>query len=158
MNDDVLKQMVKTHPLLRDMAPEHQQFISETAHEVSFDVDQVIFTEGEPANECFLIQQGKVALEAHEPSNGNIVLQVLGPEEVFGWSWLFPPYAWHFTARALEPTTVIALNGARLLVQAEREHNFGFALMKHVARILMKRLEIVRRDMLEQRAEALLPA
>lgn len=158
MNDSFLKHMVKTHPLLRDMTPEHQQFISETAHEVSFEADQIIFQEGAPANECFLIQQGKVVLEAHQPSNGNIALQTLGPEEVFGWSWMFPPYAWHFTARALEPTTVIALNGARLLVQAEREHNFGYALMKHIARILMKRLEVARSDMLALKAETLMSA
>lgn len=158
MNEALLKHTVETHPFLRDMTPEHQQFISDSAHVASFEPGQIIFREGEPANECFIIQQGKVALEAYQSSNNNVVVQTLGPQEVFGWSWLFAPYAWHFTARALEPTTAIVLNGAHLLVHAEHEHNFGYALMKHIARLLMKRLEVARRDLINQKADELLTA
>jgi CRP-like cAMP-binding protein len=158
MNNADLKEMVKAHPFLHDMKPEHQEFISETAHLVRFEPQQIIFHEGEPANEFFLIREGKLALEAHEPGNGSALVQVLGPEDVLGWSWMFPPYAWHFTARAVQPTTMIALNGARLLIHAESEHDFGYELMKRVARIMMARLQATRRQLIAERQEAIMTA
>jgi hypothetical protein len=33
---------------------------------------------------------------------GLITIQTLGAGEALGWSWLFPPYQWHFSARAVE--------------------------------------------------------
>lgn len=158
MNDAALKEMVKAHPFLHDIKPEHQELISDTAHLVHFEPQQIIFHEGEPANEFFLIQEGKLALEAHEPADGTALVQILGPEDVLGWSWLFQPYVWHFTARALEPTTMIALNGARLLIHAESDHEFGYELMKRVARILMTRLQATRHELLAERQEAVLTA
>jgi CRP-like cAMP-binding protein len=84
MNDGILKQTVKTHPFLRDMTPEQQQFISDSARVATFDPAQVIFQEGAPANECFFIHQGKVALEAEEPSSGKVVVQTLAPRKCSG--------------------------------------------------------------------------
>ena len=30
------------------------------------------------------------------------MIETLEAGEVVGWSWLFPPYRWHFDARALD--------------------------------------------------------
>jgi hypothetical protein len=67
---------------------------------------------------------------------------------VLGWSWLFPPFSWHFQARAIEPTTVISLNGAHLLVSAESNHEFGYELMKRVAQVVIRRLQITRKQLI----------
>ena len=75
-----------------------------------------------------MIESGKVALEAHKPANGATLVQTLGAGDVLGWSWLFPPFVWHFQARAIEPTSVIVLNGAHLLAFAERHPDFGYKL------------------------------
>ena len=65
-----------------------------------------------------------MALESGTDGSPRITLQVLGPGDVLGWSWLFPPFEWHFSARALEPCRVVALNGAALLIRAEEVREF----------------------------------
>ena len=36
----------------------------------------------------------------HVPGRGDVVIETLGAGAVLGWSWLFPPYRWHFGAVA----------------------------------------------------------
>ncbi len=147
MNDS-LKAIVQDHPFFEDMKPEHLQVITSCASEVSFKPGQFLFHEGEPASQFFLIQSGKVALEAHEPADGTALVQNLGAGDVLGWSWMFPPFVWHFQARALEPTRAVVLDGAHLLVTAERDHQFGYELMKRVAQVVVQRLQATRKQLL----------
>ena len=70
----------------------------------------------------------------------SIVIQTLGPGEVLGWSWLLPPYEWHYSARAVEPTEVVALNGKELAARCEADHDLGYEMMKRFALVIVQRL------------------
>ena len=55
-----------------------------------------------------MIHHGKVVLEAtYVSGEGLIPIQTLGAGEALGWSWLFPPHQWQFSARAVEPTEAV---------------------------------------------------
>jgi hypothetical protein len=64
---------------------------------------------------------------------------------VLGWSWLYQPFHWHFTARAVEPTEAILLDGCRLLIACEEDHDFGYELMKRISQLVIQRLESAQR-------------
>jgi CRP-like cAMP-binding protein len=147
MNES-LRAVVQDHPFFQGMKPEHLEIVAGCASELRFKPGQFLFHEGEPANQFYLIQSGRIALEAHEPADGTAPVQNLGAGDVLGWSWMFPPFVWHFQARALEPTRTIVLNGAHLLVTAERDHQFGYELMKRVAQVVVQRLQAARRKLL----------
>ena len=145
-----LESVIVSHPFFEGMKPEHLEVIAGCATEATFQLGQILFREGEPANKFYLIQNGRVALEAHEPAHGTVSVQELGAGDVLGWSWLFPPFVWHFQARALERTETIVLDGAHLLVAAERNGNLGYELMKRVAQVLIHRLQATRKQLLMQ--------
>ena len=151
-----LKETITEHPFFHGMKPEHLDILVGCASEAKLKADQILFREGEPSNQFYLIDSGRVAVEAHEPANGTALVQTLGPGEVLGWSWLFPPFSWHFQARALEPTQAIVLSGAHLLVTAEKNPAFGYELMKRVARVVIRRLQATRKQLLEQQIESAL--
>ncbi len=136
------------------MKPDHLLILSECAKEAKFGQGEVLFREGEPAERLFLIESGRVAVEAQQGHGVAALVQHLGHGEVLGWSWLFPPYGWQYDARALEPTTAIVINGAHLLVAAERNHDFGYELMKRVAQVVIRRLQATRRRLPSGRTEA----
>jgi CRP/FNR family transcriptional regulator, cyclic AMP receptor protein len=121
-----------------------------------FNPGQVLFHEGDPANQFYLIESGRIALEAHEPADGTVLIETVGAGEVLGWSWLFPPFVWHFQARAVEPTKAVVLSGAHLLVAAERNHEFGYELMKRVAQVVIERLQFTRKRLLAEEIESVL--
>lgn len=150
----IAQEVIKEHRFFRGMKPEYLEMVASGSAEVKFEANEIVFREGQPAGQFYLIESGQVALEVHEANRGAIRVQTLGPGEVLGWSWMFPPFVWHFQARALEPTTAIALNGGRLLRKAEDDKAFGYDLMKRVAQVLIERLQATRRRVASQPAKA----
>ena len=151
-----LRETIRLHPFFSGMEPAHVDILVRHARKESFEAGQMLFREGEPANRFFLITKGKIALEAHDLANGTAHIEDLGVGEVLGWSWLFPPFVWHFRARAIEPTETLVLDGAHLLTAAERDPKFGYELMKRVAQVVIHRLQATRKDLLAQEVESAL--
>jgi CRP/FNR family cyclic AMP-dependent transcriptional regulator len=137
------------HRFVAEMKPEYLQRLVGAAMFKQFERDEMIFREGDPANRFYLICRGKIALESARRPAGAPPLHLIGENEVLGWSWLFPPYSWHFNARAVEPTTAIFFYGTRLRDQSEEDPAFGHELMKRVAAVVIKRLQVVRLQLLE---------
>lgn len=129
------------------MYPEHRLLVTKNAKQVEFAPGEIIFRQGDPANRLFLIDSGKVRLECAEGAAAATTIQTLGANEVIGWSWLFPPFSWHFTARAIEPTTMTVLDGGHLLVTAEENPAFGYELMRRVAQLVIERLQTTRKQL-----------
>ena len=148
------RETITEHPFFLGMKPEQLDVLVSCASETKLKADQVLFREGEPANKFYLIESGRIAIVAHQLANGTALVQTLGPGDVLGWSWLFPPFTWHFQARALEPAPAIVLDGARLLVTAEKNREFGYELMKRVAQVVIRRLQATRKQLLEQQIES----
>ena len=104
MSVDTLKPILAEHPLLRGLGDDDLALLSGCASNVRFEPDQTIFRQGESADHCYLIRHGRVAVQIFSPHHGLLTVQTLAPGEVVGWSWLFPPYQWHFDARARAST------------------------------------------------------
>src|SRR5947209_4607201 len=86
----------KQHPFLEMLPPHARRILSDAARKIRFRAGEVIFSQGDPADRFFLLESGKVALEGHVQGRGLVRFQTLTDGEVLGWSWLFPPYFWHF--------------------------------------------------------------
>ena len=151
-----IHESIRKYSFFDGMRPEHLAVLAEGAKEAQFNAGDVLFREGEPANKFYLLESGKILLEAHELAGGTAPVKTLEAGDVLGWSWLFPPFRWHFQARAVEPSSVIVLSGANLLVSAERDHDFGYELMKRVAQVVIRRLQDTRKQLLQQQIESAL--
>jgi CRP/FNR family transcriptional regulator, cyclic AMP receptor protein len=147
MGNDVSSE--RAHPFLRAMVPEHRAVVMQGAEDRTFHAGEIVFREGQPANCFYLIQQGRLALETHVPGKGDVVIASAGPGQALGWSWLVPPYVWHFQARALDPAQTVVLNGAHLLVASERDHYLGYELMKNISKLVLEVLLVAHQRWLE---------
>ncbi|SDM72934.1 Crp/Fnr family transcriptional regulator [Allokutzneria albata] len=136
-------------PLLAGMSPTRLTQLAAVATEVSFASGEQLFEEGRPANGCWLVLRGHVALDTTVPGRGQVVVQTLGAGDVVGWSWLVPPYRWHFGAVAITPTTAIALDTTQVLAMAEQDPSFGYQLATRFFRVLLDRLQTTRARMLD---------
>ncbi|MDB6037794.1 MAG: Crp/Fnr family transcriptional regulator [Verrucomicrobiales bacterium] len=152
-----IEKVITEHTFLRGLNPEHQALLADSAMRMHFNSGQYIFSEGDPANRFYLIESGKVSLESGRKDETAESIQILGPGDVLGWSWLFPPYYWHFDARVLEPTTAIFFYGTRLREQCEENHELGYELMKRMAAIVIERLQASRKQVLAIRKQPLSP-
>jgi len=139
-----LKQTLTQHPFLAGLERRHLGQLDALASHKSFKAHQMIFHEGDPANECYLICKGKVGIETALLGCDGIRIETLGAGEVLGWSWLLPPYELHYSARAMEPTQVIALDGKVLRTRCEEDHDLGYEIMKRFAMVIVQRLVATR--------------
>jgi len=104
------------------------------------------------ANRFYLIESGKVVLESVEKSGNPLIIETIGAGDLLGWSWMFPPYAWNFTARATEPTNAIFFYGTILREYCERDPSLGYELFKRMAPVILRRLQAARKKMLSIQA------
>ena len=128
----------RPHPFLTGICESHLRLLANNAKEVHFPTGSRIFREGDRAEHFYLILRGKVVLQAHSAGH-SIPIQTIGSGEVLGWSWLFPPYCWHFDASAEEDTDAILFPAAQLRDDCEIDKTFGYALMKQIAELLIPR-------------------
>ena len=149
MSDTSLVTVIGEHQLFEGLATQYLNLLSEAAMFKEFAPDEVIFREGDPANRFYLILNGDVALESTTGEHGPNLLQTIGEDDVLGWSWLFPPYYWHFDARALKPTKAVFFYGTWLRESCERDHDFGYQMLKRMGAVIIKRLQATRKKLAE---------
>ena len=92
---------------------------------------------------------GKLALEIPVPERGALVIETLRAGDVVGWSWLFPPYHWHFDTRAVESSSAIALDGACLRDKCDQDSHLGYLLMQRFARVVQEELRATQLQLLD---------
>ena len=143
-----LEILAARHPFLQGLTFRQLQILLTSAMRSHFTAGQVIFREGDLANRFYLILEGKVALESYDKDRGALLIQTIGAGDVLGWSWLFPPFTWHFDARALEPIDAIFFYGTRLREQCEEDRDLGYELVKRAAQVMMQRLQATRKKLL----------
>ena len=144
-----LEAILAAHPFFRELDPRLMQLAIGCALNVRFNSEHYLFHEGEQATHFFLIREGKVALETVAAPNPPIIIETIEAGEVLGWSWLFPPYRWHFNARAIEPVRALMLDGVCLREKGEANPELGYELMKRVTQILIQRLQATRLQLLD---------
>ena len=146
--------IMNPHPFFSGLCTEHLRTLARMAQRTQFRKGQFIFREGELANRFYLIYHGKVAIESAAGQLGTIPLQVLREGDVLGWSWLFPPYVWHFDARALDVTDATHLPGVQLRELCEMDSSLGYEIFKRISEVVVRRLQASRLTVLKAFGEA----
>jgi len=142
-------QQIRQHPFFEGFPETLFEGLRLCARNVAFAPEEQIYTEGDAAEEFFLIQTGRVALELHAGHHGTLIIQTIGSGEVLGWSWLFAPYCRRFDARAVTPVTALALEAECLRRQSEQNHHLGHELYRRFSQAVVTNLQSARIQLLD---------
>lgn len=143
-----------THPFLRDLNPDLLRQVAACAMPTAFKAEELIFREGEMANRFYLVIAGRVQLEAEATDRPGVPVDYIGEGDVLGWSWMFPPYTWNFTARAVVPVRAIFFYGTWLREQCEADSVLGYELMKRTTAVVIRRLQATRQQLVRTAARS----
>ena len=147
MKAEAIAEQVVHHPFLRGLNRSQLTLLTDCALPATFKAGEVIFREGGKADRFYLIEKGKVVLESGAEIDAPVVIETIGPGDLLGWSWMIPPFRWHFTARAIEATEAIFFASPILREYCERDHSLGFELHKRMSEVMMRRLQAARKKM-----------
>jgi CRP/FNR family transcriptional regulator, cyclic AMP receptor protein len=141
---EVLEQVIANHPFWKGLNAPYLRLLQETAISERFEPGQSIFQEGQEADRFCLVQTGQVRLDAFVHNRGTVTIQTLSSGAALGWSWLYPPYRWHFSAHANEMTDLIVFDAKFLRDESELNHDFGYELFKRISNVVVERLQETR--------------
>ncbi len=144
-----LAEYLPEHPFFLGLEPGVMDLMVGCAQNVHFPEGATLFRTGDPADTFYVIRRGRVALDIHDPSRGDLIVASLDEGDVVGWSWLVPPYRWMFDARATTMVSAVALDGACLRGKCEQDPALGYALMQRVSGVLYRRLQDARIRLLD---------
>jgi CRP/FNR family transcriptional regulator, cyclic AMP receptor protein len=146
---ETIETLLEGVPVFNGLPAEDLALIAGCARNVHFDAGTVLFREGDQADTFYLVRHGSVALETYVAARGPAIIETLEAGEVAGWSWLFPPYRWHFDARALTGLRATAFDGACLRGKCLDDPRLGYELMSRFAQVLIERLQWTRLRLLD---------
>lgn len=144
-----LDKLMKEHSFFKNMTKGSCKILSGCAQNECFDAGAYVVHEGDPADKFYLIRNGSVSLELHIPGKTSIVLETLHSGDIFGWSWIVPPYKWTYDVRAAELTRLISLEAKCLRKKIKKNHTLGFDLYSQFIPVMGKRLSAARMQMID---------
>ena len=144
-----LEELLGEHPFFQGMDKSHLGLIADCASNVVFEESEQIFKEGDIADFFYIVRQGRVALEAVVPRRGPVNILSVEEGDVLGWSWMFPPFKWHFDARAMVSTRAAAFDAKCLREKYEKEPQLGYDLTQRFAQMMLDRMNISRLQLLD---------
>lgn len=144
--------LLSKHPWLAGMKPAQSRQISEHAREVRLSAGQVIFSEGEYADRFWLIWEGRVAIVLEVPDRGTMLLETLDIGDSVGWSWLFPPFRWRFSAVATTDVRAVEIDGPAVRALCDQDTELCAAIYRRVSMVAVERLQATRLRLLDMYA------
>ena len=140
----VSETVMTTNEILQDLTAAQLDQLSGASTTQRFEAGKRIFRAGEPAGHFYLIAEGQVGLETFVSERGPVTVDKLDVGDSLGWSWLFPPFRWHFDAVALEPVRLITFDGKLLREMCEADHDLGYKLLNRIAGAMVQRIQMTK--------------
>lgn len=145
---ETLEPILTKHPFFEGLEQSYLELLTGCATNERYNGGDYLFKEGDEANKFFVIRHGRVAIELAVPGQLKTIY-THDAGDVVGWSWLFSPYHWHYSGRAMELTRVIALDGVCLRNKCEQDPRLGYEFMKRFSHKMMKSLDSTRVQLLD---------
>lgn len=142
--NESLRDRVAAHPFLAGMSTQHLELLADCAELKQLQANEVVFRAGDRAQGFYLVESGRIAVEADAADRPSIGIDVVQAGEPLGWSWMFEPFVCEYGARAVEPTTTLFFDAARLTQHRGADLTLGHELFKRMSQVMVRRLNAAR--------------
>lgn len=133
-----MDQILHQTPLFASLDLEGASALRELLTEQVVLKGEVLFYEGEPGNDLFMILEGKIKLGHASADGRESLMAVLGPGEMFGELSLFDPGPRTSTAKALTETHALRLSNEQLMPWIAGRPEVAASLLQALARRLRR--------------------
>ncbi len=146
---EIKEDAIRKQRHFKDLPTPYLQALIRCASLQTFAAKSFVFKLGGKAEAFYLIQSGSVAIEMYSSQRGNVRIQTLHEGDLLGWSWLYPPYKWHFDAQVLEESQILVFDAKAFLEQCETDHEMGYLIQRRFGQMMVERLQATRLQLLD---------
>jgi CRP-like cAMP-binding protein len=115
-----------------------------------FKVKEILFEQYDELHEIYVLLNGCLSLGISLPKEKRIRLGTLEEGQLFSWSAVFSPYISTAWVMATCPTKVVAIDARKLLLELDKNCEFGFKTMSKIAQTISHRLSDTRFQLMNQ--------
>jgi CRP/FNR family cyclic AMP-dependent transcriptional regulator len=151
MEDDreELRAALQTIPWFQEIDKQYFDSLCGIASIQEVEAGQELFREGDKEDSLYIVQKGRVAMELFIPGRGRMRIFTAEPMDVIGWSSVTPVIRQRTaSARAVLPSSLIALDAKKLRQMCEEDHDLGYLVMRRMANVVASRLLTTRLQLL----------
>lgn len=127
--------------------------LAEMSERMYYSAGTVIFKEGDFHSYLHLIITGRVVLDMHVPTRGDVRILSLGAGELLGWSPILGDNTMSATATAQDDTATLAIPAAPLVKLCQADPEVGYQVMRQIVVAMSERLVATRLQLLDLFAE-----
>lgn len=146
--DEPIDARIAALPFFDGLPPEYLRMFADCATVQPWTAGDFVLREGKPAQSFHILLDGGVLIQNNAGSR-TIPIQSLGAGEVLGWSWMLPPYTWHFDAVATEPTETLTVDALCIRGKCEVDSRLECELYKRFSRLMVRRLLATRLQLVD---------
>jgi CRP/FNR family transcriptional regulator, nitrogen oxide reductase regulator len=123
-------------PVFAALPAREVQTLAGLAREERYRARDYVFMEGDPAHWFCLVRTGHVKILRHARTGRDVVLELLGPGEMFGAVAIIEKRPYPASAQATEPSVVVKIPQDAIVALAEREPS----IIREIALMIGRRL------------------
>jgi CRP-like cAMP-binding protein len=128
--------VLRANPVFAGLPAGELDGLAAVAREESFRPRDYVFMEGDRADWLWIVTSGRVKIVRHSRGGKDVVLELLGPGEIFGGVAVIERRPYPASAQTTEPTVALKIPAAPVVAAAERHP----ALVKELALMIGRRL------------------
>jgi len=136
MSAKTIADFLKSGTVFTDLPADEIQALAAAAREQRYPAREYIFNEGEAPAAFWLVRAGRVKIVRHSRNGKEIVLELLGPGELFGGAAALEGRPYPASAQAMEASTVVCIPPEPILALARRHPT----VVREMALMLSRRL------------------
>ncbi|MEA1958687.1 MAG: cyclic nucleotide-binding domain-containing protein [Chloroflexota bacterium] len=142
-----IREVLASSPLFGELAGDELDQIVPLCREASYAAGLSVIAEGDAARDLYVVGEGKVMVEmnlsAYPGMVQDAIIENIPPGEPFGWSAVVGSRVYTMTARCLEATRVVAIDGEQLLDLFNRNPVVGFKVTGGLVEVVSHRVRSV---------------
>ena len=142
---ETMNNILERIPWFLELSPAQIDALAQIARIRSLAAGTIIFNEGDSEDCLYLLLEGQADALVHIPGHGQVVLYRVEPLDIVGWSVLTPVVRQRtVTIKAISDVRVICFNSNILRQMCEKDHDFGYVIMRRIANVVASRLLVTR--------------
>lgn len=154
-----IKQVLKECQICSALTDAELEKTASLAVEKEYEAGKAIFQEGDSAEEFFVLEEGKVAVQMTLPMtpatvSRKVTVDVMTKSEVLDWSAIIEPYVYTLTAVCLQKAKVLAISGSKFGWLLRDNPNISHEVLKGLIKVIASKLDDTRHMLVSERSLA----
>lgn len=122
----------------------------------------VLYKEGDKADKCYIVTEGKVVLDMKIDMGPSappmqVTVDVITQGEEMSWSAFVEPHIFTVSALCIDDTTLLTFESSKMRVLINEDASLGFNVMRGASKLIAKRLHHTRNILAGERGLRFLP-